>query len=163
MNLSFLKDYQDISSLTRIKEQSIHLGVRFGVIIRLIINTPQIVKKKIINLTKAKQSQRFLNKKWVATRTNMIKWTFKETWVNKVCRHLYKYDGMNFHGRIGDLLIFFLKLVNNNTERFGIFLKLVHTTDLKVLHLYISIVVSSMNSTAVNKNTANRIVVGHSW
>jgi hypothetical protein len=70
-----------------------------------------------------------------------------------ICTH----DGINFHGRIGDSLIFLLKLVHNNTERFGIFLKLVHTTDLKVLHLYIS-----MNSGAVNKNTANRIVVGHS-
>jgi hypothetical protein len=39
MNLSFLKDYQDMSSLSRIKEQSIHLGVRFGVNIRLIIKS----------------------------------------------------------------------------------------------------------------------------
>jgi hypothetical protein len=51
------------------------------------------------------------------------------------------------------------RITHKNTERLRIFLKLVHTTDLKVPHLYISIVVvSSMNPTAVNKNTANRIV-----
>jgi hypothetical protein len=59
----------------------------------------------------------------------MIKRTFQESWVKEVCSHMYKYDRMNFHGRIGDLLIIpstistvlqlLIMTVENQNTKFG--------------------------------------------
>jgi hypothetical protein len=130
-----------------------------------------------------------MNKKNAATHTDMIKWTFQEPLVKEVCSHLYKYDGVNFHGRIGDLLIFpstisnvtivanimplyslydSWQIENHAQLKYTMMNRMPHKKYWKIriipqtstYHWFESaaLVVSSMNSTVVNKNTANRIV-----